>query len=172
MVVVVLFAADKLIEKFNSPANRDDPPTSSPPSSVERKDQPAEASDDEDEGTLAREERQGGHLIRKHVGQTPEQLRARLDRERHINAASSFHDVASAEAAVAVALRANRDRIARWLGDSSPRFVVNYTADQNIGITLRRGDQNPETTRRLRLVLVRDSRESDGYRILTGYPTP
>ena len=170
LVLAVLFGVDMLIQKFSGKTIPDDRRT---PASVEKRDNPPEATDDEeDEGKLAREERQGGHLIRQHVGQTPEQLRARLDRERRINAASSFTDLASAEQAVAAALRTNRDHISRWLADSSPRFVLNYTAAQNIGITLRRDDREPVQTRRLRLVLVRDPRESDGYRILTGYPTP
>ena len=141
-------------------------PTASAPGAI------GETGDDEDEGNLAREERQGGHLIRKHVGQTPEQLRARLDRERNISAASSFTDLPTAEAAVDAALKANGDRINQWLAGSSPRYVVNYTAPDTVGITVRRGDSEAQTTRRLRLVLVRDNRERDGYRILTGYPTP
>jgi len=132
----------------------------------------SETGEDEDEGNLAREERQGGHLIRKHVGQTPAQLRARLERERNISAASSFTDLPTAETAVDAALNANRDRINQWLTGASPRFVVNYTAQNTVGITLRRGDGDAQSTRRLRLVLVRDNRERDGYRILTGYPTP
>src|SRR5262249_39348534 len=115
---------------------------------------------------------QGGHLIRKHVGQTPEQLRARLERERNISAASSFSDLATAEVAVDAALKANRERIIQWLAGSSPRYVINSTAPNTVGITMRRGDRAAEPTRRLRLVLVRDQRESDGYRILTGYPIP
>ena len=73
---------------------------------------------------------------------------------------------------MAAALNSNRDRISQWLAGSSPRFVVNYTAPNTVGLTLRRGDRDAEPTRRLRLVLVRDNRERDGYRILTGYPTP
>ena len=80
--------------------------------------------------------------------------------------------MATAEAAVRAALSSNRDRIAQWLAQSSPRLVVNYTAPSPVGITLRRGDPAADPTRRLRLVLVRDTRERDGYRILTGYPTP
>ena len=168
IVILGLLAVETLFQKFGSSATTNDRSTPTTTSSAGRGD----ASDNEDEGSLAREERQGGHLIRKHVGQSPEQLRARLDRERNISAASTFTDLATAQEAVAAALRGNRDRISRWLAESSPRLVVNYTAAQNIGITLRRNDREAEPTRQLRLVLVRDTRESDGYRILTGYPTP
>lgn len=168
LVVLALLAVETLFQRFGASTNTAERPVPAPPPAS----RPSDAPDDEDAGSLAREERQGGHLIRKHVGQSPEQLRTRLDRERNISAASTFTDLATAQEAVSAALRGNRDRISRWQAESSPRLVVNYTAPQNIGITLRRGDREAEPTRRLRLVLIRDQRESDGYRILTGYPTP
>jgi Bacterial CdiA-CT RNAse A domain len=166
LVLLVLITVQAVSQRFNASANSPQSPTAQVPHTT------GETGEDEDEGSLAREERQGGHLIRKHVGQTPDQLRARLDRERHISAASSFQDLPTAEAAVTAALNSNRDRISQWLAGSSPRFVVNYTAPNTVGLTLRRGDRDAEPTRRLRLVLVRDDGERDGYRILTGYPTP
>ncbi|MBS0661194.1 MAG: hypothetical protein JSR82_23495 [Verrucomicrobia bacterium] len=143
-----------------------------PPKTEERTDRgtPAET-DDEDEGSLQAEERAGGHLIRKHVGQTPEQLQARLSRERNLNAVSTFPDLATAEAAVKEAQRAQRGRIDRWLrGEGGDRLVLTHRMDRVIGVTLRRGDREPRPARAVRLVLVKDRRESDGYRILTGYP--
>jgi hypothetical protein len=168
LVLLTLIIVQAISQRFNAQAKPSDRPSPSAraPGTI------AETGEDEDEGNLAREERQGGHLIRKHVGQSPEQLRARLDRERNISAASSFNDLATAEAAVAGALSSNRERISQWLAQSSPRLVVNYTAPNTVGLTLRRNDRDAEPTRRLRMVLVRDTRERDGYRILTGYPTP
>ena len=168
LVLLILILVQAVSQRFGASTNSTDhsAPAARGPGNV------AETGEDEDEGSLAREERQGGHLIRKHVGQTPEQLRTRLNRERNISAASSFSDLATAEAAVAAALSSNREHIAQWLAQSSPRLVLNYTAPNNVGLTLRRGDREAEPTRRLRLVLVRDTRERDGYRILTGYPTP
>jgi len=166
LVLLILIIVQVISQRFNAPANSSHSPPARAPSVS------GETGEDEDEGSLAREERQGGHLIRKHVGQTPDQLRARLDRERNISAASSFNDLSTAEAAVTAALNSNRERISQWLAGSSPRLVVNYTAPNTVGLTLRRGDRDAESTRRLRLVLVRDNRERDGYRILTGYPTP
>jgi hypothetical protein len=172
LVLLTLIIVQAVSQRFNpaaNSANRSLPHSEPAPRAPGNG---GDTSEDEDEGNLAREERQGGHLIRKHVGQTPEQLRARLDRERNISAASSFADLATAEAAVSEALQTNRDGISQWLAQSSPRFVVNYTAPQTVGLTLRRNDRDPAPTRRLRLVLVRDPRERDGYRILTGYPVP
>jgi hypothetical protein len=166
LVLLTLIIVQAVSQRFGASANSPEPPTARAPGVS------GDTGEGEDEGSLAREERQGGHLIRKHVGQSPEQLRARLVRERNISAASSFSDLPTAEAAVTAALNSNRDRISQWLAQSSPRFVVNYTASHVVGLTLRRGDGDAEPTRRLRLVLVRDNRERDGYRILTGYPTP
>ena len=166
LVLLTLIIIQAVSQRSNAPAKAGGTPTAQNTGAT------TETGEDEDEGKLAREERQGGHLIRKHVGQSPAQLRERLDRERNISAASSFSDLATAEAAVSAALGANRDRIAQWLAQSGPRLVVNFTAPNNVGLTLRRGDRDTEPTRRLRLVLVRDTRERDGYRILTGYPTP
>lgn len=132
---------------------------------------PETEADDEDEGSLQAEERAGGHLIRKHVGQTPEQLQARLARERNLNTVSTFPDLPTAEAAVKEALRAQRGRIDRWLrGEGGDRLVLTQRTERVIGVTLRRGEREPRPARAVRLVLVKDRRESDGYRILTGYP--
>src|SRR5450759_1869875 len=39
---------------------------------------------------LSHDEAEGGHILRKHVGQTDEQLRERLERERGITGASTY----------------------------------------------------------------------------------
>ncbi len=128
--------------------------------------------DVEDEPNLAREERHGGHLIRKHVGQSVEQLRARLERESNVSAASSFRDLATAEGAVSETLHAERDRIQRWLGGGEPRLALTHGLNRDLGLTLRRGEREARPARSVRLVLVRDRGESGGYRLLTGYPVP
>ncbi len=144
-----------------------------PHSGPSRNASPSAGQDAEDESpSLATEERHGGHLIKKHVGQTPDELRARLAREPDVSAASSFTDLPTAETAVAAAIRAERGRIDRWLAGGEPRLVFNHRFDREVGITLRRGDNAPRAARGLRLVLVRDRGEADGWRLLTGYPVP
>lgn len=121
-------------------------------------------------GDLRAEERAGGHLIRKHVGQTTAQMRARMEREPNVYLVSTFPDIPTAEAAVKETLRAQRGRIDEWLRSGPERLALTQKLGRVVGVTLRRGQAEPKPARGVRIVLVRDRRESDGYRILTGYP--
>ncbi|MBI1840168.1 MAG: hypothetical protein HYR88_04875, partial [Verrucomicrobia bacterium] len=69
-------------------------------------------------GSLEANDRAGGHLLSRHVGKTPEQLRQRLASDSHISAASSFTDRAAADAAIGGALKSERLRIQSWLRGS------------------------------------------------------
>src|SRR4030088_2863971 len=64
---------------------------------------------------LSHDEAAGGHILRKHVGQTDEQLRGRLEQERHITGASTYTDRVAAEHAVGAAIARSQGRIQRWL---------------------------------------------------------
>src|SRR6266550_3204246 len=81
---------------------------------------------------LAHDESAGGHTLRKHVGQTDEQLRDRLREEGNISAASTWNDRASAEHAVGLTLDQDHDRINRWLSHSGGHrnLVLDYDGDQ------------------------------------------
>ncbi len=120
---------------------------------------------------LAQDESAGGHTLRKHVGQTDEQLRDRLREERNISAASTWNDRATAEHAVAVALEENRDRINSWLSHSGhPNLVLDYEGDQAhpIGRSLRRGTDRAEPCVHATIVLKWAG--SYDYYVLTCYP--
>src|SRR5262250_3410571 len=62
---------------------------------------------------LSMDEGAGGHILRKHVGRTDEQLLERLDRERNISGASTYTDRATAERALGAAIAQNQQRIQR-----------------------------------------------------------
>src|SRR5256885_17030126 len=64
---------------------------------------------------LSQDEAAGGHVLRKHVGRTDDQLRERLDRERNISAASTYTDRPTAERVVGAAIAGSQDRIQHWL---------------------------------------------------------
>jgi len=66
-------------------------------------------------GGLGAHENAGGHTIAEHVGKTDAELAARLAREPHIPAASTFTNRAVAENAIAQALEANQAAINAWL---------------------------------------------------------
>jgi len=123
-------------------------------------------------GGLAAHEAAGGHTLLKHVGQTEEQLAARLASERGISAASTFTSRAIAEAAVSNAIDANATRIGAWLGGKADRLVVTQSLGSPIGTSLARGASQAITATSVRIVLERDAALATGYRIVTSYPVP
>jgi toxin YxiD len=121
---------------------------------------------------LSRDEEAGGHTLRKHVGQTDEQLRARLKREPNVAAASTYPDRDTAERVVGLALEVNRDKIGGWLSRSGrrPNLVLDYDGDpaRPVGRTLRRGESRPRPCSRA-LVVLRWGGDREYY-VLTSYP--
>src|ERR1039458_7956579 len=53
---------------------------------------------------LSQDEAAGGHILRKHVGQTDDELRGRLERERGITGASTYTNRSVAEHTVGAAI--------------------------------------------------------------------
>ncbi len=119
---------------------------------------------------LSQDEAAGGHVLRKHVGLTDDQLRERLDRERHISGASTYTDRATAEQVIGDAIAYNGERIQRWLGrpGGHSNLVLDYDADGPIGRTLNRGDSQPRPCSHAVVVLKYDPPSS--YHVLTSYP--
>jgi len=90
---------------------------------------------------LSQDEAAGGHILRKHVGQTDDQLRERLS----MNAASPALRPTRppvAEHAVGAAIAASQERIQRWLSRSGgrPNLVLDYDSSTPIGRTINRGE--------------------------------
>ena len=119
---------------------------------------------------LERDEARGGHTLSKHVGQTDEQLRERLQRERRISAASTWTARETAEEVVGEALRAERGRIESWMRRGYPRanLALHYDAHRAIGRSLRRGEDRPVDATEAVIVLRADG--AVGYYVLTSYP--
>ncbi|MGE5235727.1 MAG: RNase A-like domain-containing protein [Acidobacteriota bacterium] len=121
---------------------------------------------------LSRDEREGGHTLGRHVGLSEEELRQRLRRERHITAASSWYDRATAERVVGSVLASSRERIEAWLARSGPRpnLVLDYRGSPSdpIGRGLRRGGRGARPACDAVVVL----KWAGGYRffVLTAYP--
>jgi Bacterial CdiA-CT RNAse A domain len=138
------------------------------------KSEPARAStrqaNDADRYDLARDEQRGGHTLDKHVGRTDAELRERLDRERDISAASTWTDRATAERTVAAALRANREKIDRWMARGYPRpnLALHFDAGQTIGRSLRHGES--EVVPASAAVVVLKANSPDSFYVLTTYP--
>ncbi len=119
---------------------------------------------------LSQDEAVGGHVLRKHVGRTDEQLLERLDHERNISGASTYTDRGTAERAVGAAIAQSQDRIQRWLNRSGgrPNLVLDYDSDQPIGRTISRGERRSRACSHALVVLKYDPPSS--YYVLTSYP--
>jgi toxin YxiD len=119
---------------------------------------------------LSQDEAAGGHILRKHVGRTDEQLLERLDHERNISGASTYTDRATAERVVGAAIAQSQGRIQRWLNRNGghPNMVLDYDSDQPIGRTINRGESQSRSCSHALVVLKYDP--PAGYYVLTSYP--
>lgn len=119
---------------------------------------------------LSRDEAAGGHVLRKHVGRSDEELRDRLRRERNISGASTYTDRATAERAIGDAIGDNRDRIQRWLNrpGGHSNLVLDYDSDRPLGRTMNRGDSQSRPCSHAIIVLKYDPPVN--YHVLTSYP--
>ena len=123
-------------------------------------------------GGLAAHEAAGGHLIARHVGINERQLIDRLNADARISAASSFSSRAIAEYAVSTALLANRSQIDEFLAGSSTRLVISHNLQGPVGIVVQRGATSAQPASGVRVVIDKDASMPNGYRIVTGFPTP
>jgi Bacterial CdiA-CT RNAse A domain len=118
---------------------------------------------------LNQDEAAGGHVLRKHVGRTDEQLLERLDHEPNITGASTYTDRTTAERIVGAAIAQSQDRIQHWLNRSGhPNLVLEYDSDQPIGRTIIRGESQSRACSHALVVLKYDPPSS--YYVLTSYP--
>src|SRR6202166_2574278 len=123
---------------------------------------------------LSRDEAAGGHILRKHVGQTDAQLRERLEQERHITGASTYTDRAAAEHAVGAAIAQSQGRIQSWLNRSGghPNLVLDYDSEDPIGRTMNRDENQSRPCTHALVVLKYDLKYAgpNSYYVLTSYP--
>jgi len=119
---------------------------------------------------LSRDEAASGHILRKHVGQTDDRLRERLEQEPRITGASTYTDRAAAEHAVGAAIASSQERIERWLGRSGghPNLVLDYDSPAPIGRTINRGETQSRPCAHA-LVVLKYVGPNDYY-VLTSYP--
>jgi Bacterial CdiA-CT RNAse A domain len=119
---------------------------------------------------LTQDERAGGHILRKHVGQTEQQLRDRLAREENITGASTYTDVPTAEHAVGAAIAQSQRRIQNWLERPGrhPNLVLDYDSEDPIGRTMNRGENQSRPCTHALVVLKYAG--PNRYYVLTSYP--
>ncbi|URL59487.1 hemagglutinin repeat-containing protein [Luteibacter flocculans] len=125
-----------------------------------------------DGGGLQAHEDAGGHLLKKHVGQSEQDLVDRLAAEPNISGSSSFYNRAAAENAVSQTIDANQKAVTNWLNNgSSGRLRLDYSLSDPVGISVSRGATSALDVNSVRMILVRDASMPTGYKILTGFPT-
>ncbi|KAA1247716.1 RNase A-like domain-containing protein [Aquimarina sp. RZ0] len=120
-------------------------------------------------GFLRQQERLGGHTIERHVGKSTTYLRNRLN-SSSISAASTFYELNQAGQLIVNTINANRSRINNWITNGSSRLTLSYTHRKNVGVVLRRGQNNPNPSRKFRVILQKRSNAPNGYYVLTSYP--
>jgi len=118
---------------------------------------------------LTQDEAAGGHVLRRHIGRSDNQLRDRLDHERNISAASTYTDRSTAENVIGAAIAHSQDRIQRWLSHPGghPNLVLDYDASQPIGRTINRGDSMARPCSHAVVVL---KYAAPSFYVLTSYP--
>ena len=119
---------------------------------------------------LKQDEEAGEHILRKHVGQTEQQLRDRLERERNITGASTYADLWTAEHAVGAAITQSQGQIQNWLNEPGrhPNLVLDYDTDVPLGRTMNRGEVHSRVCEHAVVVLKYTG--PNNYYVLTSYP--
>ncbi len=118
---------------------------------------------------LSRDEAAGGHILRKHVGQSDDELRQRMQRESRITGASTYTDRPTAERAVGAAIAHAHDKIDRWLsGGSHQNLVLDYDSPTPVGRTINRGESEAHPCGHAVVVLKYSG--VNNYYVLTSYP--
>jgi len=145
---------------------------SNPGTAVPATSSPKEARTEQWQGPprdLSQDEAAGGHVLRKHVARTDDELRERLERERNISGASTYADRSTAERAVGAAIALSQERIQRWLSRSGghPNLVLDYDSSQPLGRTINRGDSQSRPCSHAVVVL---KYAAPSYYVLTSYP--
>jgi len=124
---------------------------------------------------LKAQELAGGHTIERHVGKSEADLRQRLANEPALPAASSFIDLAEAEAVVDAALHAHAAVVAQWeaaLGrrGASRNLALYWQSPHPLGLLVARATGQVHSTCRVKVVLRMLSRSDRGYVVLTAFP--
>ncbi|WP_197380791.1 RNase A-like domain-containing protein [Mycolicibacterium mengxianglii] len=115
---------------------------------------------------LTASEASGGHLIEKHVGQSFDDLAARLEAEPLPKAVSTFATTDEAAAAVSTTLQHNQSAIESWVSNGAAKTLV-LTAPFDGGEVLVRGKNEIVHGTEALVVLRGDG--AGGWYVLTGY---
>lgn len=116
----------------------------------------------------------GGHTIERHIGKTPEELAARLQRRPMLPATSSFRNLDEAEILTTKVLRAHKNEIemfVKFQPKGTPwRKEISMQFAQPTGIVMKRGSSEVRNCYRVEVWLELTEYNGKPYFILTSMP--
>ena len=121
---------------------------------------------DETATLLAHSESSGGHLIERHIAQSPADLATRLETS-NLQTASTFATADEAALAVSTALQQNQQLLEDWVANGALR-KLELDAPFNGGTVMERGATDATSGTSVRVVLKGDG--NGGWYVLTGFP--
>ena len=123
---------------------------------------------------LSQDEAAGGHILRKHVGQTDERTARASGRRNATSPARRLTRTAPPlSTRVGAAIAQSQGRIQRWLNRSGghPNLVLDYDSEDPIGRTMNRGEnQSHPCTHALVVLKIRRARPLLRFDFLSGVP--
>lgn len=109
-------------------------------------------------------------LISRHVGKTDIELVSRLNSEVNLRMASSFTDLPTAEKAISVIIYNNSKPLSDFMASNQNRLVLTGDAGFSVGKIIDRGSLSSMNSNKATVVIVKDSAELKGWRVLTAFP--
>ena len=123
-------------------------------------------------------EKVGGHTIEKHVGKMNQDLIKRANKQKDIDAASTFLDKHTTTNAIQENLRNNADKIAEWIKNCTIEDIKNnnkkgfeFTHKYSVGkCTLGEKKTTIYNLTKSQVILKPDLSSEFGFIVLTSYP--
>ena len=122
--------------------------------------------------SLADHDASGGHVLSRHVGLVPDQLRSRLSSEPSRNVVSTFWTREAATASVSFIVAVNLSVVLTWLASpTSVRLVLRslIPCSSSIGYSIFRARPSAPTRCRRAVLVLRHISSTDFF-IRTAYP--
>lgn len=118
----------------------------------------------------------GGHTLRNHVGQTPEELSARLEKNARLKSVSTFRTHREAERLISAVMQDNKHQIEMWVKHLPPGMNASMNLDRafsrQTGILLFKGSKEVTACYKVRVVIKFEHWHEKPYFVLTAFPLP
>ena len=113
-----------------------------------------------------------GHTDGMHIGKSDNWLQQRMKDDPNLDAASTFTNKVAANRAQGAFVKRYKAEIAEWLKGSRPIFTKNFDSGIVIGRVLKRGKSRSVPTKKVFVLIRRNSDLPQGWYIHTSYPKP